>query len=162
MPEASALRYRRGAGAGRPGQQVYPQSTDNVVIDQPLEGTDQRRGTHPPGGKSIVRTQEPASLACGGSGRVGGRPWPPASPKDLRHRFKVAVVGAGVPLNLMQRWLDHAQPSTTAIYADAVGEVDVKLAAVHAAGDTHDLNDVPYSFGCTQPVCALWLCFPIV
>jgi len=37
----------------------------------------------------------------------------------------------GPCFNLVQRWLGHAQLSTTAIYADAVGEVDVKLAAVH-------------------------------
>ena len=47
---------------------------------------------------------------------------PQASPKGLRHGFGVAAVTAGVPLNLVQKWLGHAQLSTTAIYADAVGE----------------------------------------
>lgn len=46
---------------------------------------------------------------------------PQASPKGLRHGFGVQAVGAGVPLNLVQKWLGHAQLSTTAIYADAVG-----------------------------------------
>jgi site-specific recombinase XerD len=74
----------------------------------------------------------------------------------------VAVVGAGALLNLVQRWLGHAQLSTTAIYADALGEVDVKLAAVHAAGNAHDRNPVPYSFGHAQLVCALRLCLTII
>ena len=47
---------------------------------------------------------------------------PHASPKGLRHGFGVAAVTSGVPLNLVQKWLGHAQLSTTAIYADAVGD----------------------------------------
>ena len=54
---------------------------------------------------------------------------PQASPKGLRHRFGVAAVTAGVPLNLVQKWLGHAQLSTTAIYADAVGEEEHAIAA---------------------------------
>ncbi len=46
---------------------------------------------------------------------------PHASPKGLRHGFGVMAVTAGIPLNLVQKWLGHAQLSTTAIYADAVG-----------------------------------------
>jgi integrase/recombinase XerD len=30
-------------------------------------------------------------------------------------RFRVAAVTAGLPLNLVQKWLDHTQLSTTAI-----------------------------------------------
>jgi hypothetical protein len=41
----------------------------------------------------------------------------------------VAAVTAGVPLNLVQKWLGHAQLSTTAIYADAVGEEEHAIAA---------------------------------
>ena len=37
----------------------------------------------------------------------------PASPKGLRHGFGVAAVTAGIPLNLVQKWLGHAQLSTT-------------------------------------------------
>ena len=54
---------------------------------------------------------------------------PHASPKGLRHGFGVAAVTAGVPLNLVQKWLGHAQLSTTAIYADAVGEEEHVIAA---------------------------------
>ena len=31
-----------------------------------------------------------------------------ASPKGLRHGFGVAAVTAGIPLNLVQKWLGHA------------------------------------------------------
>ena len=52
-----------------------------------------------------------------------------ATPKGLRHGFGVAAVTAGIPLNLVQRWLGHAQLSTTAIYADAVGAEEKTIAA---------------------------------
>jgi integrase len=52
-----------------------------------------------------------------------------ASPKGLRHGFGVAAVSAGIPLNLVQKWLGHAQLSTTAIYADAVGTEEKNIAA---------------------------------
>lgn len=54
---------------------------------------------------------------------------PHASPKGLRHGFGVAAVCAGIPLNLVQRWLGHAQLSTTAIYADAVGAEEQDIAS---------------------------------
>jgi integrase/recombinase XerD len=54
---------------------------------------------------------------------------PHGSPKGLRHGFGVAAVTAGVPLNLVQKWLGHAQLSTTAIYADAVGAEEHAMAA---------------------------------
>jgi integrase len=54
---------------------------------------------------------------------------PQSSPKGLRHGFGVQAVSSGVPLNLVQRWLGHAQLSTTAIYADAVGAEERGLMA---------------------------------
>jgi site-specific recombinase XerD len=53
---------------------------------------------------------------------------PQARPKGLRHGFAVGAVQAGVSLNIVQRWLGHANLSTTAIYADAVGEEELSLA----------------------------------
>jgi len=53
-----------------------------------------------------------------------------ATPRGLRHGFGVAAVSAGVPLNLVQRWLGHAQISTTAIYADVMGPEERTLAAL--------------------------------
>lgn len=54
---------------------------------------------------------------------------PQASPKGLRHAFGVIALQSGVPLNLLKRWLGHAHLSTTAIYADAVGEEERSIAA---------------------------------
>ena len=53
---------------------------------------------------------------------------PHASPKGLRHGFGVAAVSTGIPLNLVQKWLGHAQLTTTAIYADAVGAEEKDIA----------------------------------
>jgi len=50
------------------------------------------------------------------------------SPKAFRHGFGVAAVSAGIPLNLVQRWLGHAQLTTTAIYAEAIGAEEKKIA----------------------------------
>ena len=52
-----------------------------------------------------------------------------ASPKGLRHGFGVHAVRSGVPLNLLQRWLGHADIATTAIYADAMGAEEREIAA---------------------------------
>ena len=53
---------------------------------------------------------------------------PQSKPKGLRHGFGVAAVQAGIPLNMVQKWLGHAQLSTTAIYADAVGAEEQAIA----------------------------------
>ena len=60
--------------------------------------------------------------------RQAGLKGVPASPKGLRHGFGVAAVSAGIPLNLVQKWLGHAQFSTTAVYADAVGTEEQDIA----------------------------------
>lgn len=52
-----------------------------------------------------------------------------AVPKALRHGFAVfGTTDANVPLNVIQRWLGHARIETTAIYAEAIGEEERKLA----------------------------------
>ena len=53
---------------------------------------------------------------------------PQAMPKGLRHGFAVAALQTGVPINMVQRWLGHARLTTTAIYADAVGEEERRFA----------------------------------
>ncbi len=53
---------------------------------------------------------------------------PQASPKGLRHGFAVHAVSSSVPLNLVQKWLGHVQLSTTAIYADAMGDEEKAIA----------------------------------
>lgn len=54
---------------------------------------------------------------------------PQVSPKGLRHGFGVAAVSNGIPLNMLQKWLGHAQLTTTAIYADAVGAEEKNIAS---------------------------------
>jgi integrase len=57
--------------------------------------------------------------------RING---PQATAKGLRHGFGVQAVSVGIPLNMVQKWLGHAQLSTTAIYANAVGSEEKKIA----------------------------------
>jgi integrase/recombinase XerD len=51
-----------------------------------------------------------------------------ATPKGLRHAFGIKATACKVPLNLTQKWLGHAQISTTSIYADAVGAEEKQIA----------------------------------
>jgi integrase/recombinase XerD len=61
--------------------------------------------------------------------KAAGVKGPQATPKGLRPGFGVAAIQAGIPLNLLQRWLGHAQLTTTAIYANAVGPEERNIAA---------------------------------
>jgi integrase/recombinase XerD len=54
---------------------------------------------------------------------------PHACPKGLRHGFGVAAVSKGIALNVVQKWLGHAQLTTTVIYANAFGEEEQNIAA---------------------------------
>src|SRR3954471_17635135 len=54
---------------------------------------------------------------------------PHARPKGLRHGFGVQAVSRGIALNMVQKWLGHAPLTTTAIYANAVGEEEQSIAA---------------------------------
>ena len=51
-----------------------------------------------------------------------------ASPKGLRHGFGVAAIQAGVPLNMVQKWMGHARIDVTAIYANAMGKEEYAVA----------------------------------
>ena len=51
-----------------------------------------------------------------------------ASPRGFRHAFAIGTLQAGVPLNLVQRWLGHASMATTAIYADVSGPEELAFA----------------------------------
>ena len=51
-----------------------------------------------------------------------------ATPKGLRHAFGIKAIVSAVPLHLLQKWLGHAQLSTTAIYADATGPEEKQIA----------------------------------
>jgi integrase/recombinase XerD len=51
-----------------------------------------------------------------------------ATPKGLRHGFGIKAVTSDVPLNMAQKWLGHAQLSTTAIYTNATGAEEKRIA----------------------------------
>jgi integrase/recombinase XerD len=51
-----------------------------------------------------------------------------ASPKGVRHGFGIQAVTSAVPLNMTQKWLGHARLATTAIYTDAVGPEERRIA----------------------------------
>ena len=54
---------------------------------------------------------------------------PHRSPKGLRHAYGINAIRTGIPLNMLQKWMGHAQLSTTAIYANAGGREEADLAA---------------------------------
>ncbi len=49
--------------------------------------------------------------------------------KGLRHGYGVAAIRAGIQLNMLQKWMGHADMKTTAIYANALGEEERQIAA---------------------------------
>ena len=60
---------------------------------------------------------------------AGIEPGPHRTPKGLRHGYGVHAINAGVPLNMLQKWMGHAQLETTAIYANALGAEEQGIAA---------------------------------
>jgi integrase/recombinase XerD len=51
-----------------------------------------------------------------------------ATPKGVRHGFGINATTSDVPLNMTQKWMGHAKLETTAIYANAVGPEEQKIA----------------------------------
>ena len=54
---------------------------------------------------------------------------PHRSPKGLRHGFGINATVSGVPLNMLSKWMGHAEIATTAIYADAMGPEEQDIAS---------------------------------
>lgn len=54
---------------------------------------------------------------------------PLASPKGLRHAFGVEALQAGVPINLVKKWLGHSRLETTEVYTNAVGDEEQTIAS---------------------------------
>jgi len=52
-----------------------------------------------------------------------------ATPKGLRHSFGICAIQSNVPLNLVQRWLGHADIKTTSIYTSAMGPEERQIAS---------------------------------
>ena len=51
------------------------------------------------------------------------------SPKGLRHAYGVHAMRSGIQLNMLQKWMGHADMKITAIYANALGEEERRIAA---------------------------------
>ena len=51
-----------------------------------------------------------------------------ASPKGVRHGFGIKATASEVPLGITQKWLGHSSLETTAIYTNAVGPEERKIA----------------------------------
>lgn len=98
VPAAFLAELRRVHGPGRPGDRLWP----------------------------IARTT--AWRHVKGVMRAAGVGATAASPKGLRHGFGVHAVRSGIPLNLLQRWLGHADIATTAIYTDVIGAEEREIA----------------------------------
>ncbi len=54
---------------------------------------------------------------------------PHRTPKGLRHGFGIKATVSGVPLNLLGKWMGHADIATTAIFAVAMGPEEQDIAA---------------------------------
>jgi len=59
-----------------------------------------------------------------------------ATPKGIRHAFGIAANQKGIQLNMVQRWLGHADIKTTAIYSEAVGKEERNVAQRLWEGDS--------------------------
>lgn len=59
------------------------------------------------------------------AGIVGRR----ACPRGLRHGFGTGTLQASVPLNIIQKWMGHSRPGSTAIYASVCGPEEIAFAA---------------------------------
>jgi site-specific recombinase XerD len=76
-----------------------------------------------------VEPHDGLSAGAGGHLAAGIPGGPHACPKSLRHGFGVQAVSRGIALNMVQKWLGHAQLTTTAIYANTLGEEEQSIAA---------------------------------
>lgn len=69
--------------------------------------------------RRIVSVMEKAGIAEG----------PHRVPKGLRHGYAIHALNKGVQLNFVSKWMGHAKLETTAIYANAIGEEQLAIAA---------------------------------
>lgn len=53
---------------------------------------------------------------------------PQACPKGLRHSYAIHAIRCSIQLNMLQKWMGHADIKTTAIYANAVGVEELEIA----------------------------------
>jgi site-specific recombinase XerD len=78
--------------------------------------------------RKVAKPKAPKATTAPKTTKPKGKAGKAVSPKRLRHGVGVAAVTAGIPLNMVQKWLGHAQLTTTAIYANAVGADEKDIA----------------------------------
>src|SRR3954471_835345 len=59
-----------------------------------------------------------------------------ACPKGLRHSFGVQAVSRGIALNMVQKWLGHAQLTTTAVYVNPIRSGETE-SDIRSGADMH-------------------------
>lgn len=70
------------------------------------------------GHKVITKLMKDAGIAPGSH----------RTPKGIRHAYGVYAITEDVPLNMLQKWMGHADITTTTIYANAIGEEEAVIA----------------------------------
>jgi integrase/recombinase XerD len=83
----------------------------------------------PPGGRLWSMHRSTAWRGVTAAMKRAGIVGPMACPKGLRHGFGVRAAGESIPTNLIQRWMGHASPVTTAIYLDVAGAEERQFAS---------------------------------
>lgn len=96
-----------------------PQATIAMLRMLPLDATGRFWSMHRVTAWRVVK----------GTMHRAGIAGPMACPKGLRHGFGVRAAGHNVPTNIIQRWMGHASPTTTAIYLDVVGVEERQFAS---------------------------------
>jgi integrase/recombinase XerD len=51
-----------------------------------------------------------------------------ATPKGVRHGFGIKATASEIPINMTQKWMGHSRLETTAIYVNAVGPEERRIA----------------------------------
>ena len=106
---------------------VPPEFLDTLDIAHAIREAQKsrKRAVTPIWDISRVRTWQIVTRVMEEAGIPDG---PNRSPKGLRHGFGINATVNGVPLHMVQKWMGHAQLSTTAVYADAVGKEEQHIA----------------------------------
>jgi site-specific recombinase XerD len=95
----------------------------------PPRFTDPRHATQPMAVDGVQRAMRAAVTACGLH--------KPATVHTLRHSWATHLLEAGVNLRLIQIWLGHSSPTTTAVYTHLTQKAEVlATAAINRVVDT--------------------------
>jgi integrase len=130
------------------GRRRSPATMPGYHAGRPPRNKGQLYPADPPTTARLELPLEP--LFCVIDGPTRGRPWSSANvrvefrrlaaqagirrrfaPHQLRHTHAVELAREGVPLNVIQRQLGHANPGATSIYLQGIDTAEI-IASVHA------------------------------